>query len=371
MFFKIKNLSVDSLDKQIALGNILDACREGRHFIWIPKSEIKALLDQGEKFSFLSSHHQDIFGKLHHDVGDDGHQYLKDLTVFVEINFSDELIDELNTKKIIKNYKYFLNSDALRETALLVENLDDGRFYHELGEIYKERYYSQHDKVVLKNKPMLGGGSTTYTVFKQECTSLQPLFCILDSDQKHPGQTTHGDTATKVLDEKDKVKHKIIDVHVLHVRAIENLVPLNILRVISDEGKVFGLVFEENNKEYLKYIKCKDQHKSKKYENDVYKKYRQNEYINLEEIKEVYCADSQIGAFWQKFYDTHKDSENDIVCANLHANMAWHGKFLENCLFVLQTCRNIRKDLIEDHDGEWNKIAAKIFSWSFSYNILK
>lgn len=368
MFFKIINLSVDSKNKQIVLGNILDACREGRHFIWIPKNEIKHLTQQEGAFDFLSLAQKDTLDKLYHNIGDDGAQYLSTLSIFIEIHFDDSTQPILDTKKIVKSYRDFLNSESLREITLLVENLDDGKFYHELALVYQERNYPKHDRIKLVNKPMLGGGSTTYTVFKQECSYAQPLLCILDSDKTHPNQTTYGETAKKVLSEKEKVVNKIVDVHILHVRAIENLMPMNILKAISTPNKIFGLVFNLDNQEYLKYIKCKGQHTSKKYQSE-YQKFRDKGYISLEEINEIYSKDSKYGYFWSKFYEKHKDSKNDVVCANMHDNLILGGGFLANCLDVAQNNPAIRNDLIADRTACWNDIASKIFSWSFSSHV--
>lgn len=373
MFITTKNISLDTEKQQLAFINLLDASREGLHFIWIPKQDLINIIQKYPSLDFLGLPQKKTFENMLHNIGDDGHQYINKLTVKLVIDFRSTTPKiSKNSAEIISSHVNYTESSSLRECILLAENKNDAEFYECLASIYKEKILAQDTRIQHQLRKVSGGGDTTHESFSEEVKTIQPLLCILDSDKKHPGQTTYGETAKKVLKAREKLQgNEIFSIQVLTVRAIENLMPINVLKAIKKEDTDLGLVFYDENLDYKRFVKCKDfQHKNKdgKVERD---------YITLEDVKKTLCPDPKAGPFWQSFYDKYKNSHtsDSIVCSNLHKDLQGRNcrkiGFIGLCIQSIQNNIDIRESMIADNDSDWNLVAHEVFSWTFSYQKLQ
>jgi hypothetical protein len=112
--------------------------------------------------------------------------------------------------------------------TLLAENLFDTAFYRIIGEAF---IAENGWKWSLCFDEKLGGGDTTAVVLQQLATEEKPTLTIVDSDKKHP-QDVVGKTARRAM----SVRCNSLQVlHVLHVRDIENLIPLQIYELAFDQ----------------------------------------------------------------------------------------------------------------------------------------
>lgn len=370
MFITTKNLTLNSKDKEDAFGNFLDAGREGHHFIWVPKADLQNLIKEYPGLPFLSNRQRETFENLYHNVGDDGHQYMLLLNAILTIDFEEESIltteikvgNTNNQINYISGYKKYLNSSALRETILITENLDDALFYLEIGEIYKESN-SMFKQLKLTSQNLAGGGDNTHQTFTESSKSLQPLLCILDSDKIHPRQSEVGETAKKVLHAKKQLNGiETTLIRPLPVRAIENLMPTSVLKEIKEEGHYLGLVFEEENKKFKKYVKCKDF------------KGIHGKFITLEDLEKKLCVCSKQGFFWSEFYEKYQYHSEQLVCSNLHHNLKFGKKvgFIASCINILKNNISIRNSLFSDEtETDLKNIALDIISWAISYPLAK
>lgn len=128
------------------------------------------------------------------------------------------------------------------ECCLLMENLEDGNFYHFIA-----RHYCWNQNIPIRRihfHSELGGGNTICDVLKK-CVSKEktPVLCLVDSDRKHgvtksfPNPPATGgtlDRAQKVSDELSGMDglppHCLF---ALHVHEIENLIPLQLMEALK------------------------------------------------------------------------------------------------------------------------------------------
>ena len=371
MFITTRNISLNTEIQQLAFINLLDASREGLHFIWIPKQDLTEIIQKYSNLDFLGLPQKKAFEDMLHNIGDDAHQYINKLTIKLVIDFEStnpQIFNNPTNKEIISSHINYTESCSLRECVLLAENTNDARFYECLASIYKEKILAKDTRIQHQLRRVSGSGDSTHESFTEEVKTIQPVLCILDSDKKHPGQTTPGETAKKVLSaQKELQGNEIFSIQILTVRAIENLMPINLLEAIKKEGADLGLVFYDENPDFKRFVKCKDfQYRNK--EGKV-----ERDYITLDDVEKKLCPDPKVGSFWQSFYNKYKESHSSdrIVCSNLHKDLQGRNcrkiGFIGLCIQTIQDNIDVRNSMIADNDSDWNKIAHEVFSWTFSY----
>lgn len=143
------------------------------------------------------------------------------------------LFTENNTNILELSSDYFQDINIVTETVVIAENQSEIDFYEYISEYYKG--INGLSLIPCNFNPMMGGGSTSHTVYSHEQEKENRFcLCLADSDKLHP-KSKLGNTVKLLLKADDETK-KLSHLHYLTVREIENLIPLSILeRVCKDD----------------------------------------------------------------------------------------------------------------------------------------
>lgn len=204
------------------IGNLLLAHHAGKHVVYVGKEAITRLDSLKETWSPQARGAlQSIRGRHAEFLG------LRDrlkwiLRVGIGPDFSCKTVSEDGKTSIYVSLHHFHDPvRALSGTVLLAEHLDDTTLYRLFGEFFiTERGWKWN----LCFDERLGGGSSTAPVFQKLVDEEKVTLAIVDSDRTYP-QGALGGTAYAA----SKVQCSALQwLHIIHVRAAENLLPSSI-----------------------------------------------------------------------------------------------------------------------------------------------
>ncbi|MBN3851859.1 hypothetical protein G3N59_00575 [Paraburkholderia sp. Ac-20340] len=226
----------------IALDNIANAHREGAHVIFSERNVAEHLLSIGESLG----------GRTKQTLRNVINRYaqLAEFAETVEVKIFIGLFDNIhavieNGKRFIKIPVACVTSSLLQKPYLLVENIDDAKFYGFLTtELASKLNFSGH----LSFEAYNGGGNTTGNVYEHLKNSTDRLcLCIVDSDRRFP-TSKPGETANKVLASDKTDPSPLTESFVLPVCSVENLIPWKWLEDAYSQS--------EDMKKRLKMYEC-------------------------------------------------------------------------------------------------------------------
>jgi len=223
------SLSPDELRKfDVCFENLLLAHKSGWH-CFVPSRTIIGYLMSSDQLSarqraFVES---EILGKYASLSG-----AAKD--AWVRIEASPINPDGFGTETtIVVPMNAFLDINNCKESRLLVENRDsDGRFLLTLCDVFRAEF--RHYAAVRFNL-VHGGGVTTDKVLEAFIAEARPTICVVDSDRSTPNCGL-GETAEAVERVIKQRLYGTVVVHVLEVRELENLIPLDIADEICSDN---------------------------------------------------------------------------------------------------------------------------------------
>lgn len=350
MFITVENLKLDTKEEWQSLSYILDAFKERNHLVWISKESLQETL-KNQKFLDHIGHEREAVVERLLEIGDECEQIHEYVNCYLNIDFMEEdrhivsISEENNIFKYTISYKKIMDAKILQETKLYAENDVDCEIYKELGRVFLERN-SMQERLFIQADCVAGGGSTTASFIEMEIKKDKetPILCIVDADITCPEEEIPQDkTAKKVLDICHKYKEKkMLHVHVLDSKYIENLIPEYISKHIF--RKDLGLAHLIENEKYRLYIDKKKE-------------------TTLACIRAL-APDSEVGLFWKVFLEKYEDyPDKTVVSIKIHAkDRLTH--YLDNILKP-----EIRDQLVEDESSMWNKVAKHVFSWCLSHNL--
>lgn len=169
--------------------------------------------------------------------------------------------------------------NLMNGSELLGENVEELSMYEFMG-----KYYLQKNGFQINTwcKKLHGGGDTLRFVWKNEAS--QDNFCLafLDSDKKYP-KGSYGETLKKVIAIQNKEKYCTASFIFSDLyREIENMIPLEILEIVSQGSKDWSQGFKDvevivksgkdvqyydikNGLTLKKYVNLQDKKEEKKY----------------------------------------------------------------------------------------------------------
>lgn len=414
MFIIVKNLKLDNKQQWNSFSYILDAFKEQKHLIWIDSRNLNSARENKDFISFIGDKGRSIIEKLL-EIGDEFQQVMEFVSCYLTIDFSDnnnEIGMELLQKEGISvysiSYKEVTSSDILRETKLFAENDEDCTIYQEFGKIYLERR-PIFQKLQVQADCVGGGGSTTAHFVRMELKKNKgtPVLCIADADIEYPNQVIANDkTAKKLLDIYDQYRQeKVLHVHVIDARYIENLMPYYISKEIFPYSEL-GLAHEPQNEKYRLFIDKKQRitlgcmRKTLEYVDSVeeqtqflreFLQFYTNKLngdsvaLSLDDKEKLLgCLNNkrpttfgflknkleeldslaEKGIFLREFLQSYVDEPDE----KLFTLLIYEKDRLSH---YLETIKNeeIRPLLIQDDTSMWNKVAKYVFSWCLSHKL--
>lgn len=238
---------------------------------------------------------------------------------------------------------------------LLGENVDELNMYKFMGDYYLKKM-KFHLNVCCKK--LHGGGDTLRLVWKNE--AIQENFClaILDSDKKWPG-CSYGETLKKVIELKNKEKYCTVNfIFSDFYREIENMIPLDVLKLVSQNNPDWDLGFKDiemivKKGEDVQYYDMKFGLSLKKYEKLRDKK-EEKEYID----KHLFCV-----------YSSHADLNAWINSLPEHTFLlhGLGGDVLRRSIDYLNQHSDNLLDIVSSDPllgREWMKIGRELVNWT-------
>lgn len=164
-------------------------------------------------------------------------------------------------------------------TELLGENLEELFIYKCMGEYYLQ---AQNLQINIYYKKLHGGGDTLRLVWEEEAEQENLCLAFLDSDKKWP-EGGLGETLKKVIASHKGKKYCTANfVYSEEYREIENMIPLEILNIVSQNNTDWSQGFKDvemivkggkdtqyydikNGISLKKYLKLQDKSGEKKY----------------------------------------------------------------------------------------------------------
>lgn len=221
----IKISSIEELaknpDKIRALNNILMACGEGKHALWMPAK----LADQIIQDNVISGYQLNVLYFVR-EQSRLARAHLDQLDFHVEVGFNEPAPIEFLAPRILRiSYDYFVDSAHVQLPVFVCENITDINFYIMAGMVFLS------DSKLLKEYALNflkvgGGGNTTINSFENHLQNNNLIICILDSDKSHPNASLK-ETALR-FDAYEKGWAQRYWLHILDCTEAENLVPMKI-----------------------------------------------------------------------------------------------------------------------------------------------
>lgn len=235
MIVNIKNHA--SFDKNndchlLAVENILNGFREGKHIILAPRVFFSEL-SRCEKFSMMTRHTSAEASRTQTEY----QSLMGHVSFHVDLDFS--LNNQVYGWSCIADQDvlsvspyYFKDSKSVQKVGVICENPNDADFYNVMGAYYG-RKINGRAWGPLNFDAINGGGGTIKDVFERKVNDMDIILCILDNDKKHPNYPKGG--TCKLFKGNKNIKTgmvKIIDAH-----EVESLIPLETIReVVSKNG---------------------------------------------------------------------------------------------------------------------------------------
>ncbi len=240
--------------------------------------------------------------------------------------------------------------------CLLGENYTDCNFYKLIAERYKALLPGKMRSLNITLQNKLGGGGTSHTVF-EECvmTDKKLTLCLADSDIKYDVTKKYpdlrkGGTVKKLLGVNNhpslKPYKQIFDFYELPVHEAENLIPISVLRDISENEHIFTM---------RPGIKCLRK---------LYKKklFRAILFYDFKKGANQLKGDPAY-EYWYQIGTRIGDCDFPPICADiLEKSIAYLSELDSNGCQRIETV-NLDCYLVP----LWNIIGRKVFSWGFAY----
>lgn len=413
MFIIVKNLKLDNEQQWNSFSYILDAFKEKKHLVWINRKDLNSARENKNFTSFIGLKGCSIIEKLL-EIGDDFQQIMGIVSCYLTIDFSDntsdigiDVLQKDGTSIYTISYKNITNADVLRETKLFAENDEDCDIYYEFGKIYLER--SSIFQKLQVQADCVGGGSTTAPFVEMELKKDKetPVLCIADADIEYPGQVIANDkTAKKLLDIYDQYRQKkVLHVHVIDARYIENLMPCYISKEIFPDSEL-GLAHEPENEKYRLFLDkkkhitfgclketledCDSVKEITKFLREFLQSYtnklngesvtlsldekailsnclnktRPTTFGYLRKKLEEFDSLAEKGKFIREFLSLYVDEPDEKLVTLLIYKKDRLSHYLEQI-----KNEEIRPLLIQDDTSMWNKVAKYVFSWCLSHKL--
>lgn len=223
MMIKINNIVelAQNEDKIRALNNILMACGEGKHVLWMPAK----LADQIIQENVISGYELNVLYFVR-EQSRLARAHLDQLDFHVEVGFDEPAPIEFFAPRALRiSYDYFVDSAHVQLPVFVCENITDIDFYIMAGMVFLNNSKLLKE-YTLKFLKVGGGGNTTISSFENHLHNNSLVICILDSDKSHP-KALLKETALR-FHAYEKGWGQRYWLHILDCTEAENLVPMKI-----------------------------------------------------------------------------------------------------------------------------------------------
>lgn len=223
MMIKISDMVglAQNKDKIRALNNILMACGEGKHVLWMPAK----LADQIIQENIISGYQLNVLYFVR-EQSRLTRAHLDRLEFHLDVGFDEPAPMGFFAPKTLRiSYDYFVDSAHVQLPVFVCENITDIDFYILAGMVFlnDSRLLKEY---ALKFIKVGGGGNTTISSFENHLRNKNLVICILDSDKSHPNASLK-ETALR-FEEYEKGWGQRYWLHILNCTEAENLVPMKI-----------------------------------------------------------------------------------------------------------------------------------------------
>jgi hypothetical protein len=214
---------------RLCITHLLNAHREGRHFLLIDRDLSRSL----KAMPGLSIDSISMLKRL----GQSSTQYMNITSMVntyclvVNSDFFSASVDGLGSKVIRVPFAAMANSCLSRETKFVAENLVDIEFYTKIA--LASFLPLGIRGLNIKFEPDMGGGSFTSVVYEKNQIQNRFCFCVVDSDKYCPASCS-GDTSQR-LSRTNSTDSFLSDFCVIDTRTIENLIPDNLIKLLSPD----------------------------------------------------------------------------------------------------------------------------------------
>lgn len=393
MFIRIINCNPSEYEhdelRLEALTNIVKSSGKRKNIVYA-KKQIMLELRQSPIYDInVRKYSQEII-ELRNELG----SIRKSVNFIVDVDFSNESLTVSN--EIIDDRQYIISSSYLHFTSplvqegpyLLTENIKDSKLYELIGMKYLQNKFSRGIKISMQT--CSGGGNTTYDTFCDMRQENKFTLCILDNDKSHP-EKPEGDTSrrfpTSIREHESQQA-----VHILNVREVESLIPINILeQIVTSANRGINRPRQESGEPLPQYH------------------YESAAVTAIDKIKQL-DIDTQYE--FRKYFD-HKDGITLNTGLRLDKNRSpfWKNIFLREPTYIMKPCRttnecvntstnqaceclkisgigenileqsipfigvasysSIKNNLSRSIQTEWDILGQKVFSWGCALNLSK
>lgn len=257
-----------------------------------------------------------------------------------------------------------IDKDLTDKTIMLAENTEDIVFYKTIGQYYIKKKNIGNFDIMFEER--MGGGDTTNIVLQEIINKRTRMcLCIVDSDKKYK-EATCGETMKKILEITSKISHDFFDVVFLEMHEVENLVPLSILRKVSE--KILSGKDAVNFMEFL--LSCDSTQTSPVYYFDLKKGVSKGAFILKEQVDEKtmkkYRKLELYRKYWSVFLEEYGKDINDIGNdEHIVSGISQH--LLKHVITVFEDMKkegSFEKFIVDEYIQEyWLNIGEKIFCW--------
>lgn len=247
-------------------------------------------------------------------------------------------------------------------SELLGENVEELSMYE-----FMSKYYLQKNGFQIKTwfKKLHGGGDTLRSVWSNEAS--QDNFCLafLDSDKKYP-EGSYGATLKKVIAIQEEKKYCTASFIFSDIyREIENMIPLEILEIVSQESKDWTQGFKDievivKSGKDIQYYDIKNGLTLKKYI-ILQNKKEEKKYVDMH-LACLYSEHEDLDA-WMKSLP-----KETILLHGLGGDVLKRAvNYLENHSEILL------KDISLDSrlNQEWMKIGKELVNWTCASSVIR
>ncbi|WEJ74573.1 hypothetical protein [Pseudomonas sp. PSE14] len=325
------NLDVDDAKKIRAIENILISHGECRHAVWMPVDIVQELLSANR----FSEYAQRILYDLRSSVVET-RGIEKNFSFHVEVDFSNAKTLQPSNNKTLIGYSHLVNATTLNKSVFLAENLRDAEIFSLGAESYlfHNQLYRSYG-ISLERAP--GGGNTTFDYFSKLEEESKFFFCIIDSDLKHP-KGPIGSTA-KRFSETPSGYHEKRFLRILDCHEIENIIPLQVVRAVTNGEIEKGLTYRLN--------RCKEDRKHPDHKSGL-------------SIDQAIDQDDKYNSDHWKLYYPHKAKKGQTwIIPPLGENL------LSHCLKLMSeiSIEKLTEYISTEFDETWIDISKDVASW--------
>lgn len=234
-----------------AINIIARGRKEGKHLIISSRENISFLLES----ELLNKTSSSVFSRVFSNITQYGYitNYVSHI-IDILPHSCDYSYIEGNPSIVKLPIEHFADTSSIQSTLLLTENLDDANLYKAIA-----GYYMSKENINAKMSSYLshGGGNNISDQYRyQQSSSKRFIFCIVDSDKKHPMDSL-GNTASSIARiDDDDVPYCYF--HVLDAHEIENLLPSYFVKeAVAEDSSAYqsfqGLSYLHNS-ENVSYL---------------------------------------------------------------------------------------------------------------------